>query len=102
MRAGVEPYAVHIGNFRKPKQPSQRPPEAHNDVYLAIALTTIDADTGILNFFSRESGSQTLGEVLQPGDGIICCGEDANPGGGGEGGIVLMIQYQMEPDPSHG
>lgn len=104
MKAGTQPYCLRIGNFRKPKQTPRRSPETHNDVYLAIALTILNAETGILNFFPEDSASRTKGqgEMLQPGDGIICCGEDANPGGGGEGGIVLMIQYQVAPDRLEG
>jgi hypothetical protein len=73
-------------------------PQNQDDVYLAIALNTLDAETGILNFFPRDGVSRTIGqsEVLEPGDGIICRGENSNPAGGGEGGIVLMIHYQVE------
>jgi hypothetical protein len=91
-----------IGNFRNPRQASERPAEPPGNVYFAIALTTLDAETGILNYFPRENSGSTLkeAEVLEPGDGVICCGEDGNPNGGGEGGIVLMIQYRVETDGS--
>lgn len=100
MKAGVRPHALIIGNFRNPRQTSHTQPQIHGDVYLAIALTTLNAETGILNFFSRDDASTTVGqaEVLEPGDGIICCGEDSSPDGGGKGGIVLMIQYQVQSD----
>lgn len=89
-----------IGNFRNPRQASERPAELPGNVYFAIALTTLDAETGILNYFPSENSESTTreAEVLQPGDGVICCGEDGNPNGGGEGGIVLMIQYRVETD----
>jgi hypothetical protein len=100
VKAGIRPSALIIGNFRKPRQTSRRPAQNPDNVYLAIALTTLDAETGILNFFPRDSSGQTLGqaEVLEPGDGILCCAEDASSGVGGEGGIVLMIRYQADTD----
>lgn len=81
-------------------QAPPRPPEAPKNVYLAIALTTLNAETGILNFFPRENSQEGPGQTaeLKPGDGIICRGEDGNPSGGGEGGIVLMIRYQRKPN----
>lgn len=100
MRPGVYPRTLFIGKFRKPTQTPPRSPETPGNIYYAIALTTLTADTGILNFFPRDSGGTNLGqaEVLEPGDGIICRGEDGNPSGGGEGGIVLMIHYQAGND----
>jgi hypothetical protein len=98
LKADARPSALIIGNFRKPRQTSHRPAQTPGNVYLAIALTALDAGTGILNFLPRDSSRQTLGqaEVLEPGDGILCCAEDANSGAGGEGGIVLMIRYQAD------
>jgi hypothetical protein len=98
VKTGSRPYALIIGNFREPTQTSLASPHNQDDVYLAIALNTLDAETGILNFFPRDGALRTLGqaEVLEPGDGIICRGECSNPAGGGEGGIVLMIHYQVE------
>jgi hypothetical protein len=102
VKADVHPSILIIGNFRKPRQTSQKPAEFPGNVYFAIALTTPNAETGILNYFPRDSNGNSLGqaEILQPGDGIICCGEDGNPNGGGEGGIVLMIRYRVETDRS--
>lgn len=76
------------------------PPEPPGNVYLAIALTTLNAKSGILNFFPRDDSGIRSGqnEVLEPGDGIICYGEDVNPNGGGEGGVILMIRYQVPLD----
>lgn len=100
VRAGISPCALIIGNFRNPSQTSQRPPENPGYVYFAIALTTLNAETGLLNFFPRDSSGARHGqtEVLEPGDGIICCGEEGDPSGGGEGGIVLMIRYRVKTD----
>lgn len=97
--ANVRPRALIIGNFRESTQTPLRPPTTPGFVYLAIALTTLNAETGILNFFVGGS-SERLGQttVLEPGDGIICRGEDVNPSGTGGGGIVLMIRYQRESE----
>jgi hypothetical protein len=102
VRADIQPSTLIIGNFRKPRQTSQKPAELPGNVYFAIALTTLNAETGILNYFPRDSNGIHLAqaEILQPGDGIICRGEDGNPNGGGEGGIVLMIRYRAETDRS--
>lgn len=85
-------------------QASTRPPETPKNVYLAIALTTLNAETGILNLFPRESIQQEHRQEveLKPGDAIIFRGEDGNPSGGGEGGIVLMIRYLRETDSPQG
>lgn len=94
----VQPYALMIVNFREPTSTSPRTPEPPQNVYLAIALTTLNAETGILNLFPRNDSQGGTGQeaVLEPGDGIIFCGEDGNPRGGGGGGIVLMIRYQRK------
>lgn len=101
VKAGMQPSTLIIGNFRRPKQSSQRPTRIPGSVYLVIALTTLNAETGILNFFPRDSSGQALGqaEALGPGDGIICYAEDTFSGAGGEGGLVLMIRYQAETHP---
>lgn len=87
-----------VATFRKPSPIPPRLPELPGNIYFAIALTTLGAETGILNFFPRDSVSMGLGqaEVLEPGDGIVCRGEDINPEGGGEGGVILLIRYQAE------
>jgi hypothetical protein len=79
----------------KPELP--RKPELPGHVYFAIALTTLRAESGVLHFFPQDTDS-TRAEVLEPGDGIICRGEDMNPGVGGEGGIILMIVYREATD----
>jgi hypothetical protein len=100
VRADIQPSTLIIGNFRKPKQASQKPAELPSNVYFAIALTTLNTETGILNYFLRDSNRIRLAqaEILQPSDGIICRGEDGNLNRGGEGGIVLMIRYRAETD----
>lgn len=81
--------------FRNPTPTSPRKREAPGNVYFAIALTTLSVRSGISRFFPHEHiGAKA--EVLEPGDGIICLGEDVNPHGDGEGGIVFMIRYQLE------
>lgn len=85
-----------IATFRKPTATSPRPPEPPGNTYFVIALTTLRAETGILNFFPVDGDGARLGqsEVLEPGDGLVCRGEDLISNGGGEGGVVLMIRYQ--------
>ena len=87
-----------IATFRKPSPTSPTLPELPGNVYFAVALTSLSAESGILNFFPGDNISMILGqtEVLEPGDGIVCCGEDINPEGGGEGGVILLIRYQAE------
>jgi hypothetical protein len=81
--------------FRDRIPTSPRKPELPGNVYFAIALTTLSAESGALNFFPE--GTSRV-DVIEPGDGIICRGEDMNPSGGGEGGIILMIVYQGATD----
>lgn len=104
VRAGLQPSTLIIGNFREPRPSPQRPARIPGSVYLVIALTTLNAETGILNFFPRDSSGQASGktEVLEPGDGILCCAEDTFSGAGGEGGIVLMIRYQADTNSPRG
>lgn len=100
----VQPCALIIANFREPTQAPPRPPEIPKNIYLAIALTTLNAETGILNLFPRESSEEGHGQEaeLKPGDAIIFRGEDGNPSGGGKGGIVLMIRYLRKTDSPQG
>jgi len=72
-------------------------PELPSKVYFAIALTTLNVDSGVIHFFPPGTDSARA-EVLEPGDGIICRGEDMNSGGGGHGGIILMIVYREATD----
>lgn len=94
LRAGVAPNSLIIATFRNRANAAPKPPEQPGNVYFAIALTTLDAGSGVLNFFPRD-GNDDGHEVLEPGDGIICCSEDVNPNGGGEGGVVIIISYQV-------
>jgi hypothetical protein len=99
METGVRPKALIIATFRTPASSisgSSKPPGSLGKVYFAIALTTLSAETGILNFFPKDDTGLRLGqeEVLQAGDGIVCRQEDFDRTGGGEGGVVLMIRYQ--------
>lgn len=100
VKDGVAPSALIIAAFRAAVRASPEPQESAGNVYLAIALTTLDASSGIMNFFPRDDSGGSSGqyEVLEPGDGIICCGEDVNPNGGGDGGAILMIRYQVPSD----
>jgi hypothetical protein len=65
-------------------------------VYFVIALTALNEDSGILNFFAEHERDSGYGQVeaLEVGDGIVCRQEDFNQNGVGEGGVVLMIRYQ--------
>jgi hypothetical protein len=77
--------------FRDRTPTSPRKPEQPGNLYFAIALTALSAESGAPNFFPQGTSGV---DVLEPGDGVICRGEDMNPSGGGEGGIILMIVYQ--------
>lgn len=84
-----------LATFRTPTPNSSRITESPGNVYLAITLTELNAESGILNFYPHDS-DRAKAEVLEPGDGIICRGEDVNPYGGGEGGVIFMIRYQVK------
>jgi hypothetical protein len=99
VRTGISPRALLVATLRDSNETSPRPPEPSGNVYLVIALTTLNAKSGILNFFPRDGGELEQTEVLEPGDGIVCCSEDVNPNGGGEGGVILVICYQSKTNP---
>jgi hypothetical protein len=101
VKTGVRPEAVMIATFRTPASPisaSSIPPESLGKVYFAIALTTLSAETGILNFFSKDDRGLRLGqkEELEAGDGIMCRQEYFDQYGGGKGGVILLLRYQAE------
>lgn len=87
-----------IATFRMSSSASSTLREVPGNIYFAIALTTLDAETGLLNFFPNDRIGTSSGqaEVLKPGDGIVCRGEDINPEAGGEGGVILLIHYLAE------
>ena len=93
--AGAQPFAVSIGIFRQPQQTSPISSEEPGNVYFVVALTTLNVETGILNFFSYQEGGER-NEVLEAGDGIVCLGENVRRRGGGQGGIAIIIRYQTE------
>jgi hypothetical protein len=70
-----------------------------SNVFLYIALTTLDKSNGMFSFVSpgqapdTESDFQEEEVTLSPGDGLLWRGDCARRSGGGYGAIVLILQY---------